>query len=168
MKTIRFFLTAIIAMMACSCSVYRHSVDVSDFSTNAYSDDIYADLSINTSNKIHGKSRAVFLFNFIQIGGGRDYADIHQVSTDGNPITALANVFGNRGDKFRSLALGAAVKDSDYDVILNPRYKSFTRGFLGIITVYEVEVTGYGAKISELSTQPHKFLPNKTISIINE
>lgn len=168
MKIIKYLATAVIALMTCSCSIYRHSADITNFSTNAYSDDIYANLSINKSNKVEGKAKAVFLFNFIQLGGGRNYADIHQVNLDGDPISMIANTFGNRGQKFRSLALGAAVKDSDYDVILNPRYYTHMRNILGIVKVYEVRVVGYGATISELGTQPHKFLPNRTISILNE
>lgn len=150
-------LTAALVVLASSCSVYNHSVDVSDLKTNAYSDDIYASLSVSADDKVEGKAKATFLFNFIQIGGGRHYAEIHQMDSDGVPLNNLINSFGNRGQRFRSLALGAAIKDSDYDIVLSPRYYTIKKSYLGIIKQYEVTVVGYGAKISSLTSVPHRY-----------
>ena len=130
-----------------SCSTYRHSVNVADFGTDAYTDDVYATLIVDKDNKIEGKSKATFIFNFIQIGGGKDYAEIQTA----NAAAGMLGMFGARGEKFKSLALGAATKNTDYDVIVSPRYYShLTTHLFGLIKTYEVKVVGYGAKIDAL------------------
>lgn len=130
-----------------SCSTFRHSVNVADFVTDAYTDDVYATLIVDKENKVEGISKATFLFNFIQIGGGKDFADIQTA----NAPAGMLGMLGNRSEKFKSLALGAATKDTDYDIIVSPRYYShLTTHLFGLIKTYEVKVVGYGAKIGEL------------------
>ena len=140
-------------LILCSCNTYRHTLSVSQYNTDSYSDDVYAKLDVNKNNTISGQATVVYLLDVININGfNKEYADIHQV---GNP-KGLLSIMGHKGELLRSMALGAATKYSDYDVVVNPQYRIKRKSILlGLVKVYTVSVSGYGAKVTELKTREH-------------
>ena len=141
--------------MTSSCMTYRHSVAMSHYNTMSYTDDIYLNLEVKPENKITGTVKSVYLCDFICFDGfNKEYADIQQA---GKP-KGYEFLIGTRGQRMRSLALGEATKDTDYDVVVNPHYRTKRRNILfGVIKIYTISVTGYGAKISDITTKPHYY-----------
>ena len=142
-------------VMTSSCMTYRHSVAMSHYNTMSYTDDIYLNLDIKPEDKISGTSKTVYLLDFICFDGfNKEYADIQQA---GKP-KGYEYLIGTRGARMRSLALGEATKGTDYDVVVNPHYRIRRRNILfGIVKVYTISVSGYGARVSDITAKPHYY-----------
>lgn len=152
MKIKSLLLAAVASLSLMSCSTYRQSVNQADLKSRAYSDDIYATLSVSEDNVIVGESHAVYLLN-IRLSGGNNFAEIEQI---GAPVENMFKYFGFSADKIRSLALGDALKDKDYDVVVNPRYNTYqVKHLFGLIKIYDVKVKAYGGKYSKIKAVEH-------------
>jgi hypothetical protein len=127
-------------------------------SRNVTLDPIKADISVNEANKLSGNSKSVYLLGF-RIEGDNTYADGINYSTDANAsfftkFNPLAVAKLAKLNKVRSAAAYKALETGDYDFLLHPNYTMTTKNYLGLVKIYDVTVTGYGAKYKNFRVVP--------------
>ncbi|NLZ73927.1 MAG: hypothetical protein GX905_08990 [Bacteroidales bacterium] len=133
----------IIAFMT-SCSTVRQSAYVASLEkTPVYTDFLKADLDIS-EEKVEGTARSCYLFGFWRILGDNKYTE-----TKG---TVLDNtIFGSKLNKVKSAAMYKALKESDADMLITPKYDTKRRSYLlGLLRIYKVRVRGYKATIKNI------------------
>ena len=105
--------------------------------------EMYADLDVNTDNKLVATNTTIYLFGCLKISGDRYYADIPSES---------GSLFGRPGSLSRAAATYKAIENYDYDVIVAPNYRTVkTIGLFHLWVTYKTTMTGYGAKIKSLA-----------------
>jgi hypothetical protein len=126
---------------------------------NVQLDPIKADIAVNEKNRLSGKSSSTY-FLFFRIQGDKTYADGINYSTDAN-----ASVFSKfnlvkslRLNKVRASAAYDALSKGDYDFLVHPNYTMTTKNYLGLVRIYEVGVTGYGANYKNFRTEKQKIV----------
>ncbi|MCD8073066.1 MAG: hypothetical protein LUE10_07875 [Alistipes sp.] len=148
MKNKLLLILAVIAaaLFSTSCtSVSRTGTSVPWAYSEVHPNRIKAELEFDTDKKASGQARVGYLFG-MKISGGKKYAE-NVASTD-------RSIFGRRGNMIKSMAMYDAMHNTDYDIIVNPQYETTHRKILfGLYKQYDVKVTGYGAKITNLTQE---------------
>lgn len=110
--------------------------------------DLQVDLDIDMTKKISGSASHTKLFGFIDIKSSTNYAE--GVSYEGDSVGWFG---GGVVEETKAAAAYNAVVPSKSDVIVAPQYvikvKSY---FLGIYKEVTAQVTGYSAKIKNISS----------------
>jgi hypothetical protein len=150
---------ACVATMSSCVSTNKGFQSSAVISKDVTLDPIKADIVVNETMKLQGKSQSAY-FLFFRIYGDNTFADGVGYSTDAsasmfsklNPFTVMRLAKLN---KVRSAAAYKALSDGgDYDFLLHPNYTMTTISYLGLVKVYDVTVTGYGAKYKNFRVVP--------------
>ncbi len=126
-----YILLMTISVLLSSCSVMNKSTNAAFFESQAQIEPVKAEIIVDDSKKINGKSKSVYLLGIIRISGDNKFAD--GVFRSYNPLDKVAPV--------SSAAAFKAIKSSGADVIVNPQYEVKQSNFILWQTV-EAEVTG--------------------------
>ena len=140
-----------------SCSSVNNQAYITPFSSQVTSP-LEADIDVDTSKKIKGTARKVYLFGFLPLGSHDHLAeglsttpvntlDVNNVSNPFKTLTGKA--------KAKAAALYRAVEKNDADLLVAPAYRYKTRGFL-LFNVYTVEVSGYKGTIKSIKKAEKK------------
>ncbi len=129
-------------------------------SRNVMLDPIKADIKVNETAKLSGQSKSTY-FLFFRLSGDKTSADNINYSADAdgmglsqyNPFKIVKTAMLR---KVRSAAAYKALSAGDYDFLVHPNYTTTTKNFLGIVRVYDCNVSGYGAKYQNFRTEKQK------------
>lgn len=163
MKTIiKLTLTLPFLFLMFSCSTTNKGFQSSPVvSRNVNLDPIKADLEVNETAKIKGKSSSSYFLIF-RVNGDKTFADGINYSTDAsasalsklNPIKAIQTL---RLNKVRGAAAYNALSSGDYDLLVHPNYTVTVENYI-IFKKYTVSVEGYGAKYKNFRTEKQKII----------
>lgn len=145
------------------CASYSSGYQASTVqSRNVQLDPIVADIVVDESKKLIGKSESSYLL-FIRLKGDNHYAD--GISYSSNTLTreglfSLLNPFraveriatGDAEGKVKSAAAYDALDGSDADVLVHATYTIYKKNYL-IYYVYGAEVQGYAGKYTNFRTE---------------
>ena len=163
MKQQFYVLICSIAIIFTSCVSTNKGFQSSPvISRNVQLDPIKADIKVNETAKLSGKSSSTY-FLFFRITGDNTSADGINYSTDANgsvlnkfnPLNVLKTAKLN---KVRSSAAYKALSTGEYDFLVHPNYTMTTKNYLGLVKVYECSVSGYGAKYQNFRTEKQKIV----------
>lgn len=122
-------------------------------------DPIKADIKVDTEVKLKGASSSTYFLIFRLDGDDKIADGIKYSSETGGSIFEALNPFRAfrlaRLSKVRGAAAFKALEGTDYDVLVHPSYTITTKNYL-IAQMYQVEVTGYGAKYENFRTERQK------------
>ncbi|OIQ36598.1 MAG: hypothetical protein BM555_02470 [Crocinitomix sp. MedPE-SWsnd] len=107
-------------------------------------DPIKADIKVDETKKLEGKSSATYIFG-IRVKGDDKYADGINYSTN--------SIRGFREGGIKAAAAYKALEGGDWDVLVHPTY-TVSRQWFFFGTKYEIEVKGYGAKYENFRSEP--------------
>lgn len=123
-----------------SCGSTRQTGMVPQIHPDVATSQMNADLDID-EQRIYGKSTHSYFLGIRLSGGNKFYEDQNTKSS----------IFGKRGQKAQASAMYNALEKGDYDMIINPQYRSSRKSYLlGLIKVYKVKVNGFGGKIKRI------------------
>jgi hypothetical protein len=136
-KTQKLLLIIITATFLSSCVVKKsgkyHEKIIEN--TGVHTDLIHADMVIDEKNKITGNASATY-FLFFRISGDNHYAEVNTSGFFGN--------FASLKKGPKQAAQYKALKSANVDFIVKPSYTFKRTSFLGLITIIEADVSGYG------------------------
>jgi hypothetical protein len=153
----------VVASLLTSCASFSSGYQSSTVqSRNVQLDPIVADIVVDESVKLKGKSESAY-FLFFRLRGDNRYADgINYSSTaftkDGlfsflNPFKLFERIAtGDAEGKVKSAAAYDALLNSDADVLVHPTYNVFKKNYL-VYFVYGAEVQGYAGKYTNFRTE---------------
>ena len=143
------FLVALSAMTSCIATNkgFQSSPVVS---REVQLDPIKADIRVNETAKLTGKSTSTYVFSF-KVVGDNTFADGIAYSAEGRLRRRMS-----RSNEVRAAAAYKALSQGDYDFLVHPNYVMTKKNYLGIVRVYECEVTGYGANYTNFRTEKRK------------
>lgn len=162
MKKILLAAVVLFGLGATSCVTTNRGLQSSPvISRNVQLDPIKADIRVDESEKLVGKSTAAYVLMF-RVGGDNTYADGINYSTDASAgITQMLNPLklaqSTRLNKVRGAAAYQALRSGEFDVLVHPSYTTTVKNYW-FYKKYSVEVTGYGAKYENFRTERQKIV----------
>ncbi len=156
---LNLLLSCAIAIGLSSCMSTKKGYQSSPVvSRNVQLDPIKADIVVNETTKLSGKSTSTYILGF-RIKGDNTIADGITYSTDAGGSGLNLNVLKTaKLNKVRSAAAYKALATGDYDFLVHPNYTTSTKNFVGIVKIYECTVSGYGAKYQNFRTEKQKIV----------
>ncbi len=156
---LNLFLSCALAICLSSCMSTNKGYQSSPVvSRNVQLDPIKADIVVNETTKLTGKSTSTYVLGF-RIKGDHTTADGINYSTDAGSSGLNLKVFkAAKLNKVRSAAAYKALATGEYDFLVHPNYTTSTKNFVGIVKIYECTVSGYGAKYQNFRTEKQKIV----------
>jgi len=152
-----------LASLLTSCASFSSGYQSSIVqSRNVQLDPIVADIVVDESEKLQGKSESAYLL-FFRLRGDNRYADGINYSSNAftkeglfsflNPFRLFERIAtGDAEGKVKSAAAYNALRNSDADVLVHPTYNVYKRNYL-LFFVYGAEVQGYAGKYTNFRTE---------------
>ena len=124
---------------------------------NVSLDPIKADLQVDETTKLKGESSAVY-FLFFRVSGENTFADgVNYNAEHPTSFWHPLRITSLRMNRARAAAAYKAMGNTDYDLLVSPRYTSTYEDYF-FVKKYKVKVEGYGAKYKNFRTEKQKIV----------
>lgn len=125
-----------------SCSTLSKTVNIANsINTDIIINPIVANVNLKEADKVEGTSAATYVL-FFRVSG-----DNKTLQSPGGQFLGMQSRTAQVCNAAAYNAMGAG----DYDILVHPRYTIDTQThLLGLIKIYNVKVTGFGARITDM------------------